>query len=222
MISTSCSANKSRLTVLIADDHPVFISGIRATLSTIERVALVEEATTGAAAIEAVRRMKPDIALMDVNLPDMNGIEATRRIRSEHPSTAVIILTMFSDDDTLLAAVRAGARGYLLKGASADEISLAIDLASRGNAVFGEHVAGRIIEYVTNPPSRQHPFPELTDRERGILELVADGMGNATIAQKLGLSGKTVRNYMSRIFAKLQVPDRAAAAVRARRAGIGR
>lgn len=210
-----------RLRILVADDHPVFLAGIRTVLSTISRAVLVGEATTGTGAVEAARRLRPDLILMDVNMPQMNGIEATRRILTERPSTAILILTMFADDDTLLAAMRAGARGYLFKGAAASEIALAVDVVSRGEAIFGSHIAGRVIEYLTNPPSRQLPFPELTDRERAVLELVADGRGNAAIAQKLGLSSKTVRNYMSRIFAKLQVTDRAAAAVRARRAGLG-
>ncbi len=212
---------ESQLRVLIADDHPVFLAGIRTVLSTIARVELVGETTTGTATVEAARRLKPDLILMDVNMPQMNGIEATRRILSEHPAMKILILTMFSDDDTLLAAMRAGARGYLLKGAAAREIALAVDVVSRGEAIFGAHVAARVIEYITNPPSQRAPFPELTDRERAVLELVADGRGNASIAQELQLSHKTVRNYMSRIFAKLQVADRAAAAVRARRAGLG-
>jgi DNA-binding NarL/FixJ family response regulator len=209
------------LRVLVADDHPVFLAGIRMVLEQIARVSLVGEATTGTAAVEQARALRPDLVLMDVNMPQMSGIEATRRIRRDSPGTAVVILTMFADDDTLLAAMRAGARGYLLKGAPANEIALAIDLVSRGDAIFGKPVAGRVIEYITDPPSDQYPFPELTDRERAVLDLVAEGLGNATIARRLGLSNKTVRNYMSRIFAKLQVTDRAAAAVRARRAGLG-
>lgn len=210
-----------RLRVLVADDHPVFLAGIRLILGRIGRVELVGEATTGTAAVDLARKLKPDLVLMDVNMPQMSGIEATRRIRSESPETAVVILTMFADDDTLLAAMRAGAHGYLLKGAPASEITLAIDLVSRGDAIFGKPVASRVIEYITDPPSRHYPFPELTERERAVLDLVAEGLGNATIARRLGLSNKTVRNYMSRIFAKLQVTDRAAAAVRARRAGLG-
>jgi len=220
-LSPAKHAGESRLRVLVADDHPVFLDGIRLILDQISRVELVGEATTGVAAVEQARRLKPDLVLMDVNMPQMSGIEATRRIRSEHPATAVVILTMFADDDTLLAAMRAGALGYLLKGAPASEITLAIDLVGRGDAIFGKSVASRVIEYITDPPSRQYPFPELTDRERAVLDLVAEGLGNATIARRLGLSNKTVRNYMSRIFAKLQVTDRAAAAVRARRAGLG-
>jgi DNA-binding NarL/FixJ family response regulator len=207
--------------VLVADDHPVFLDGIRMVVEGISQVTLVGEATTGTAAVEQARRLKPDLVLMDVNMPQMTGIEATRRIRQENPATAVVILTMFADDDTLLAAMRAGACGYLLKGAPANEIALAIELVSKGDAIFAKPIADRVIEYITGPPRSQYPFPDLTDRERAVLDLVAEGLGNAIIARRLGLSNKTVRNYMSRIFAKLQVTDRAAAAVQARRAGLG-
>lgn len=210
-----------RLRVLVADDHPVFVAGIRSVLSTIDRLVLVGESATGAATVEAARRSNPDIILMDVSMPDMSGIEATRRIRGEHPDIRVLMLTMHADDQMLLAAMRAGASGYLLKGSPVSEIALAIELVSRGVALFGKNMAERAIQFIVDPPGTRHPFPELTEREKDVLELVARGLGNATIAHRLGLSHKTVRNYMSRIFAKLHVVDRTAAAVRARQAGLG-
>jgi DNA-binding NarL/FixJ family response regulator len=210
-----------RLRVLVADDHPVFVAGIRSMLSTMERLVLVGESSTGAAAVEAARQANPDIILMDVNMPDMSGIEATRKIRVKNPGIRILILTMYEDDEMLLAAMRAGANGYLFKGAPPSEIALAIELVSRGAALFGKNVADRAIQFIIDPPGTRHPFPDLTDREKDVLELVARGMGNATIAHKLGLSHKTVRNYMSRIFAKLHVDDRTAAAISARRAGLG-
>jgi DNA-binding NarL/FixJ family response regulator len=218
---TNEATGESQLRILVADDHPVFLSGIRAVLDTMARVKVVGEVTTGVAAIEAARRLRPDLVLMDVNMPQVNGIEATQRILREHPRMGVVVLTMFDDDDTLLAAVRAGARGYLLKGAPAVEVALAVEAVSRGEAIFGSHVANRIMAHIIDPLAKRLPFPDLTDRERAVLELVADGRDNTSIARALGLSSKTVRNYMSRIFVKLQVADRAAAAVRARRAGIG-
>lgn len=210
-----------RLRVLVADDHPVFIAGIRSVLSTMDRLVLVGESATGAATVEAARQSNPDVILMDVRMPDMSGIEATQQIRREHPDIRILILTMYADDDMLLAAMRAGANGYLLKGAPVGEMALAIELVARGVALFGKNVAERAIQFITDPPGSRHPFPELTEREKDVLELVARGMGNATIAHRLGLSHKTVRNYMSRIFAKLHVDDRTAAAIRARRAGLG-
>jgi DNA-binding NarL/FixJ family response regulator len=215
-------AEADRLRVLVADDHPLFRTGVRAALETSDRIQVVGEASTGTEAVRAVRGLQPDIVLMDVQMPEMNGIEAIRSIRRDVPKTTVLVLTMFVDADTLLAAVRAGAQGYLFKGSSAQEIAVAIDAIGRGEVVFGAPLAEHVIDHIVRPPRENLPFPELTEREREVLERVANGNSNAQIAAGLSLSTKTVRNYMSRILVKLQVTDRTAAAVRARQAGFGR
>jgi DNA-binding NarL/FixJ family response regulator len=209
------------LRILLADDHPAFLAGLRSLLSGIPSAEVVGEAATGVAAIAEAHRLKPDVVLMDVSMPGVNGIEATKMIVARQQNTSVLILTMTHDNDSVLAALRAGARGYLLKGASLDDIRRAIEAVSSGDMIFGGPVARYVYEHLTRPPSQQVPFPDLTDRERAVLELVADGQGNAAIAHQLGLSIKTVRNYLSRIFNKLQVSDRTQASVRARRAGLG-
>jgi DNA-binding NarL/FixJ family response regulator len=206
--------------VLIADDHPVFSAGLRMLLDSIPGIQVVAEAATGKAALELARRLCPDIVLMDVDMPQLNGVAATQAIVAACPRSAVLMLSILEDLDTVLAAVRAGARGYLLKGAGLEEITQAIDVVSQGGAIFGRQVAGDVVEYITKPPPQTVPFPELTDRERDVLRLVADGQGNGAIARELSLSVKTVRNYLSRIFAKLQVTHRTEAAVRARREGL--
>jgi DNA-binding NarL/FixJ family response regulator len=208
--------------VLIADDHPLYRSGVRGLLDGTGRCRVVGEARTGTEALAMTEELRPHVVLMDVNLPEINGIEATKTIVSRCRDTAVIIVTMLEDRDTFLSAIRSGARGFLLKGADSEELSLAIEIVRAGSVLFGANVADWVIEYLTNPPTPRDPFPELTARERAVLELVADGKGNAAIARDLGLSIKTVRNYLSRIFAKLRLADRTEAAVRARRAGLGR
>lgn len=207
--------------VVIADDHPVYLSGLRMLLDVLSAVEVVGEARTGTEALAEIYRLRPHLALMDVNMPGTSGIEVTRTIATRRPDTAVIMLSMLEDRDTFLAAVRAGAKGYLVKGASSDDISHAIGMVRRGGVVFGSEVSVWALEYLNKPRESSKPFPELTDRERAVLELVADGLGNASIARRLGLSVKTVRNYLSRIFAKLQITDRTEAAVQARRAGLG-
>ncbi len=207
--------------VLIADDHPVYLSGLRMLLGMISTVEVVGEARTGKETLSEIYRLRPHLVLMDVNMPGTSGIEVTRTITPRYPDTAVIMLSMLEDRDTFLSAVRAGARGYLVKGASTDDIEQAIGTVRRGGVVFGAEVASWALDYLNKPRESSKPFPELTDRERAVLELVADGLGNATIARRLGLSIKTVRNYLSRIFAKLQIADRTEAAVQARRAGLG-
>lgn len=209
------------LRILIADDHPVFVAGLRSVLDAIPGAIVVGEAGSGTEAIVADHRLQPDVVMMDVNMPGANGIEATRTIVGRRPRTAVLVLTMDDAEDTILAALRAGARGYLLKGCGLADITLALDAVAGGGAIFGSQVAGRVLERLTCPSVAQVPFPELTDRERAVLALVADGRSNQAIAAALGLSPKTVRNYLSRIFSRLQVADRAAAVVRARRAGLG-
>jgi DNA-binding NarL/FixJ family response regulator len=208
--------------VLIADDHPVFLAGLRYLLAAIDHVEVVGEARTGPAAVAAARRLRPDIVLMDVDIPELNGIAAMQAILADCPSAAVLVLTILEDDETIRAATFAGARGYLLKGAGLDDIRRAVDAVRRGDAIFGSHVASRLIDFLWRPAAPAVPLPDLTHRERAVLELVADGLSNAAIARELRLSTKTVRNYLSRIFAKLQVTHRAEAAVRARREGLGR
>ncbi|MGW0736613.1 response regulator [Streptomyces sp. NPDC002851] len=213
---------EGRVRVLIAEDHPVFRAGLRTLLSGDARIEVIGEATTGTAALSESRQLRPDVVLMDMDLPGLSGVEATRQILAHRPETAILFLTMMEDNDTLLAAVRAGARGYLLKGAGLTEISRAIDLVHSGNVVFGTKAAAQVVDHLTKPrQAAAVPFPELTERERAVLELIADGRGNHTIARQLGLSPKTVRNYLSRIFVKLSVSDRTEAAVAARRAGLG-
>ncbi|WP_018681515.1 response regulator [Actinokineospora enzanensis] len=208
--------------VLIADDHPLYRSGVKTLLESAGACRVVGEARTGGEAVALAGRLRPHVVLMDVNLPDISGIEATRAIVGRCPDTAVVVVTMLEDRDTFLSAMRSGARGYLLKGADSKELRRAIDVVHAGSVLFDSHVADWVVEYLTKPPAAQDPFPELTARERAVLELVADGKGNAVIARELGLSVKTVRNYLSRIFAKLRLVDRTEAAVLARRAGLGR
>jgi len=208
--------------VLIADDHPAFRAGLGLLLAEVDDITLVGEAESGARAVELAQELAPDVVVMDLRMPDLDGIEATRRLSVVAPSSAVIVLTMFEDDDSVFAAMRAGALGYLLKGAEQDEIVRAIRAVAAGEAIFGPEVARRVIEHFANGAgSAKAAFPTLTERERQILELIAAGKGNATIAHELVLSLKTVRNHVSNIFGKLQVSDRAAAIVKARDAGFG-
>ena len=210
------------LRVLIVDDHPTFRAGLRALLVTDKRLLVVAEASTGAGAITAVASSAPDVVLMDVHMPGVDGVEATRRIVDAAPHVAIVVLTMHDDDGTVFAVLRAGARGYLLKGAPRAELLRAIHAAAAGEALFGPAIARRMMAYFGRPaPSAGPPFPELTAREREILELLAAGRSNADIAGSVGVAPKTVRNHVSAIFSKLQVRDRAEAIVRAREAGLG-
>jgi DNA-binding NarL/FixJ family response regulator len=212
------------LRIAIADDHPVFRDGLRALLSSLPDVEVVGEASTGEEAVTLAQHLHPDVVVMDVNMPDVNGFEATRRIIEDDPHANVLMLTMFEDDDSVFAAMRAGARGYLVKGSNQTEIIRAIEAVGAGEAVFGAPIARRMIEYFSTArtESGERAFPQLTDRERQVLDLIAQGNSNQAIAQSLVLSHKTVRNHVSNIFAKLQVADRAEAIVRAREAGLGR
>jgi DNA-binding NarL/FixJ family response regulator len=215
--------NGSRpIRILIADDHTLFRDGLRALLASIADAEVVGEAATGDEAVAQAARLTPDVVLMDIQMPGMNGIEATRRILRTNPSVGVVVLTMFEDDDSVFAAMRAGARGYILKGADQAEMLRAVRAVASGEALFGPAIAARLIAFFsgasTAPPV---PFPDLTDREREILGLVAAGHSNVEIADRLFLSPKTVRNHLSSIFSKLQVADRAQAIVRAREAGLG-
>jgi DNA-binding NarL/FixJ family response regulator len=209
--------------VVIADDHPVFRDGLRGILASVEGMEVLGEAATGEEAVAVAATHQPDVVVMDLHMPDLNGIEATRRILHESPHVGVVVLTMFEDDASVFAAMRAGARGYLLKGADKEEIVRAIQAIGSGEAIFGPAIARRVIEYFSTPQVAGPPqaFPELTAREREILDHIAQGLNNETIARKLYLSPKTVRNHVSNIFAKLQVADRAQAIVRARDAGLG-
>ena len=209
--------------VLVADDHPVFRDGLAMLLASVDGIEVVGTAANGVEAIDAAVRLMPDVVVMDVQMPLLNGVEATRRLAAEAPSVGIVVLTMSEDDGTVFAAVRAGARGYLVKGAEQEEIVRAITTVASGGAVFGATLALRIAEFfAAGPPTPTDAFPQLTAREREILELLAAGRSNVQIAAALYLSPKTVRNNVSNVFAKLQVADRAEAIVRAREAGLGR
>jgi DNA-binding NarL/FixJ family response regulator len=209
--------------VVVADDHPTFRRGLAALLGSLDDVELVGEAVDGDAAIALVAQTLPDVVVMDLNMPGVNGIEATRRIVAAHPTVAVLVLTMLDEDESVFAAMRAGARGYVVKGADTGDVLRALESVARGDAVFGPAVASRVLSYLTRPLSARDPvlFPELTDREREILELLARGKTNSEIARTLVVSPKTVRNHVSNVFTKLQVRDRGDAIARARDAGLG-
>ena len=211
------------LRVLIVDDHPIFLAGLRMLLDADPRTEVTGEASTGAEAVALAAQLQPDAVVMDLHLPDINGIEATRTITETSPHIGVLVLTMYDDDDSVFAAMRAGARGYLVKGAGPGEILHAIAAVGAGTAVFGPSIARRLIDYFAaeRTVAAAKLFPELTDREREILNLIAAGENNSAIAARLFLSAKTVRNHVSNIFSKLQVADRAQAIVRARKAGLG-
>jgi DNA-binding NarL/FixJ family response regulator len=214
--------------VLIADDHAFYREGVRAFLNNTHDIEVVGEANNGDDAIAKATELAPTVILMDLKMPGTNGIEATRRIHESKPDIGVLVLTMFDDDDSVFAAMRAGARGYLLKDADKDEVVRAIVAVERGEAIFSPAIAQRMIQYFSAPPSaypgKKQPgeFSELTERELEILNLIARGDNNHTIANKLSLSIKTVQNYVSSILTKLQVADRAQAIVRAREAGLGK
>jgi len=210
--------------LLITDDSQAALTGLKALLQGVPDVQLVGEASGGAEAIRLAERLQPDVILMDLHMPDMNGIDATRQIVQISPHIAVLVLTMYDDDDSVFAAMQAGARGYLLKGASKKEVLRAIRDVSSGAAIFSPAIARRMMSYfnqIRNRPTA-HAFPDLTQREREVLALMAQHQSNQEIAQSLLLSPKTVRNYTSNIFAKLQVVDRAEAIIRARDAGLGK
>jgi DNA-binding NarL/FixJ family response regulator len=209
--------------VLVADDHPTFRRGLGALLASLPEVELAGEAVDGESAIALAGELRPDVVVMDLDMPGIGGVEATRRIVAAHPSMAVLVLTMLDEDESLFAAMRAGARGYVVKGADTDDVLRALESVARGDAVFGPAVAGRVLSYLTRPLSARDPllFPELSDREREVLELMARGLSNGEIARKLVVSPKTVRNHASNVFTKLQVSDRAEAVLRARKAGLG-
>ncbi len=211
------------LRIVIADDHPLVRSGLRALLMTAEEMEVVGEVATGEEAVTLAASLQPDVIVMDLRMPGVNGIEATRRIVQANPRIRILVVTLFEDDDSVFAALRAGARSYLLKDANEVEVLRAIRAVSSGDAIFSATIAQRLIDFFTS--LRLAPtalaFPDLTDREREILTLIAQGRSNTEIAQSLVISMKTVRNYISSIFSKLQVADRAQAIIRAREAGLG-
>jgi len=208
--------------VLIADDHPLFREGMHGRLDRVADVAVVGEAASGEEAVELAHELKPHVVLMDIKMPGLSGIEATREILGANPRVGVLMLTMFEDDDSVFAAMRAGAKGYLLKDSGGEGVLNAIRAVTSGEAVFGPGVAERIIGFfsVPRPAAPQRAFPELTEREEEILSLVAQGKSNQEISRQLFVSLKTVRNHVSNILLKLQVADRAQAVIRARDAGI--
>ena len=207
--------------VMIVDDHPLIRSALRALLDSIEDVEVCGEAASGDEAVELARHAKPDVVVMDLEMGGMDGFEATRRLTAEKPGLAILVLTMHESDETLFSAMRAGARGYLLKGSQQEEILRAIRAVAGGEAIFGPSVGQRVLQYFSSGPRSTAPFPELTARERQILDQIASGASNTEIAHKLFLSPKTVSNNVSIILDKLQVADRAKAIVRARQAGLG-
>ena len=211
------------LRVLIADDHPLFRHGIATLLQAAVAFEVVGEATSGEEAVTLAEQLQPDVILMDIHMPGTNGIEATRRILHTSPHIRILIVTMSEDDASMFAAMRAGARGYVLKDAQKEDLLRAIRAIGRGEAIFSPAVATRLIDFFAAPRPTMLPqaFPELTDREREILDLIAQGHSNPEIAAQLVLSPNTVRNYVSNIFSKLQVVDRAQAIIRAREAGLG-
>lgn len=214
-----------KISVLIADDHAPFRSGLRALLESSEHLVIIGEVETGRQAVEQAIKLQPDVILMDIQMADVNGIEATRSILHTSPHIAILMLTMFEDDDFVFSALRAGARGYLLKGTMKAELLRAIQAVANGEAIFGAAIARRLMNYFSDvkQPTKGLPFlfPELTDREREVLNLIANHLSNGEIAQSLNVSLKTVRNHVSNIFSKLQVVDRAEAILRARKAGLG-
>jgi len=219
-------AEQEPIRVVLADDHPVYRDGLAALLGSVDGLDVVGTAANGQEAVEVTGETQPDVVVMDVNMPGLNGIEATRQVTTDSPHVGVVVLTMSEEDSTVFAAMQAGARGYLLKGANQSEIVRAVTAVAHGEVIFGPAMARRVAEYFSAAASSgsvmASVFPELTAREREVLDLVAAGRSNAQIASALFLSPKTVRNNVSNIFAKLHVADRAEAIVRARDAGLGR
>ena len=212
-----------QIRVLLVDDHAQFRAGMRAMLQREADMVVIGEAVTGAEAIQTAVTEQPDVVLMDLHMPDVNGIEATRQIVAASPHMRMLVITMFEDDESVFAALRAGAHGYLLKGADKVEVLSAIRAVQRGEAIFGPTIARRLLHFFSLQRAGTPPavFPELTDREREILGMIARGLSNSEIAERLVVSLKTVRNHVSNIFSKLQVVDRAQAMSLARKAGLG-
>jgi DNA-binding NarL/FixJ family response regulator len=211
------------LTILIADDHPVFRKGLRALLTSMPVVDLVGEASSGAEAVRLAEQLQPDVVLMDLQMPGGGGLTAIREIVQTSPHIRILVVTMFQDDDSIFAAMRAGARGYVLKDMDDEDITRAIISVGNGDAIFSPAIAERMMRFFSARPALPvEVFPDLTESERNVLRLMAEGVNNEAIAKQLSFSTKTVRNYVSNIFSKLQVADRAQAIVKAREAGMGK
>lgn len=210
------------LRVLIADDHTLFRYGMRGLLATQPDIEVVGEATTGEEAVRLAGELEPDVVLMDIKMPGVSGIEATLRILADHPRVRILMVTMFEDDASVFTAMRAGARGYVLKDADKDDVLGAIRTVGRGGAVFSPGIAARLVDFFTTarPAVPREAFPTLTEREREMLHLMVQGSSNAEIARLLSLSPKTVANYVSNILTKLRAADRKEAVLRAREAGL--
>ena len=210
------------LRLLLVDDHPLVREGLRALLTALPNMTVVGEASDGEEAVTLALEQQPDIILMDLHMPKLNGIEATRRIVQASPHIGILVLTMLGDDDSVFGAMRAGAHGYLLKGAGKEEVLRAITVVAHGEAIFSPQIAQRLMQYFANmrPVIPEHAFPDLTEREREVLGLIVEGKSNAQIAETLVLSPKTVSNHISTIFSKLQVVDRAQAIMKARHNGL--
>lgn len=211
------------LTILIADDHPLFRKGMRTLLESFSEFQVVGETATGKEAVETAVALQPDVVLMDLQMPDGTGLTATRELRKISPGIRVLVVTLFEDDESIFTALQAGAHGYILKDAEEEEMIRAIKSVGDGQAIFSPSIAVRLMDYFSTTRSQipKEVFPELTNREREILTLISHGQSNAAIAEQLTISVKTVRNHVSNIFNKLQVADRAQAAIRARDAGLG-
>jgi DNA-binding NarL/FixJ family response regulator len=209
-----------RVEVVLVDDHPIFRDGLAGLLSTTPDLHVVGEGRTGTEAVGLAERHQPDAMVLDLDMPELGGVEATRRIVAASPHVRILILTMLDDDALVFDAMRAGARGYLLKESEPDEVIAAVRAVARGEAVFGTALANRLTSWFA--AARPEPFVQLTPREREVLDLLARSMGNAVIAQRLGISPKTVRNLVSNVLTKLQLADRSAAITAAREAGLGR
>ena len=209
--------------ILLADDHAILRHGLRAMLDSTPEFDVVGEATTGEEAVTRSAELRPDVVLMDIQMPDLNGIEATRRVVETDPNAGVVVLTMFRDDDSVFAAMRAGARGYVVKDAGGEEVLRVVRAVANGEAHFGPEIAKRLMSFFSapRPAPASEVFPELTAREHEVLDLIARGLSNTEISRRFFLSPKTVRNHISNIFTKLRVADRAEAIVRAREAGLG-
>jgi DNA-binding NarL/FixJ family response regulator len=209
------------LTILIADDHPIFRKGLRALLATMPNTELVGEAASGEEAIMLAEKLQPDVVLLDLQMPGGGGLAAIRPIVQTSPHIGILVITMFEDDDSVFAAMCAGARGYVLKDTQDEEMERAILAVGNGEAIFSPAIARRMIDFFADrPPAMANLFPELTTSEGNVLKLMAQGLSNEAIAHQLDFSIKTVRNYSSNIFSKLQVADRAQAIVKARDAGL--
>lgn len=209
-----------RVRVLLADDHPVYREGLAGLLAVTDDVEVVAQAANGVEAVELAGRHLPDVAALDLNMPGLSGIEAARRILGVSPATAVVMLTMYDDDDTIFQAIRAGARGYVVKTEPPAAVVAAIRSAALGEAIFSRALTNRLARWFATMAPGNAVLPQLTPREREVLELIVHGRDNGAIATYLGVSGKTVRNLVSNVFTKLQVTDRAAAIVKAREAGL--